>query len=179
MKQGSTLALIPSIGMTLFFGIGSIVKNNAQELPDQRLPLRTDGCYIDESATFFNSTQQYTMKQNAAWKDETYSPLTTILSISYLWPPLVTIVSTVVFGLLFSFVINLFKRPPKVKTTYMTPIVLSMWISILGRDRLRFWLDFDDEDGNSENNPDSRRNSIPVTLSVSLKSTYDILCKKV
>lgn len=161
------MALIPSISLTLFFGIGSIIKGNANELPNQRLPLRTDGCYVDDSMTFFNTTQQYTLKQNVAWKDETYSPLTTVLSISYLWQPLITIVGTVIFGLLFSFVVNLFKRPPKVKTKFMTPIILSMWIRILGVKRLRYWLDFDDEDESSENNPVSGRDSIPVTLSVS------------
>lgn len=94
------MALIPSIGLTLFFGLGSILKNNAGELPNQRLSLRTDGCYVNETRTsYMDDIEQYSFKQ--AWKDETYTPLTQALSISYLWQPLVTLVSTVVFGLLF------------------------------------------------------------------------------
>jgi len=116
---GSTLALIPSLGLTLFFGIGSIIKNNAGELTNQKLPLRTDGCYRNETLTsFLSSTQQYTSKANDAWKDEIYSPLNNVLSISYLWPPLVTVVTTVIFGLLFSVIINAFTKPRKGKRDY-------------------------------------------------------------
>lgn len=142
--------------MTLFFGIGSIIKNNAGELPDQRLPLRTDGCYINEtiSATFFDSSQ-HSLRQNVAWKDETYTPLTQVLSISYLWQPLVTIVSTVVFGLLFSFIINIFTKPPKVKALYMTPIIVSMWKSIFGVKKLSQWIDFDDDEEDDHANNDA------------------------
>lgn len=169
LDQGSTLALIPSVGLTLFFGIGSIIKNNAAELPDQRLPLRTDGCYIDEPMTsFFNNSQQFTLKQNDAWKDEMYSPLTKVLSISYLWQPVIPIVGTVIFGLLFSIVINIFKRPKRVKANYMTPIILSMWIRILGVKRLQNWIDFDDDEVEQANIDAVSRDSISRdSLSVS------------
>ncbi|KAJ6645757.1 Sodium-coupled monocarboxylate transporter 1 [Pseudolycoriella hygida] len=143
---GSTLALIPSIAMTLFFGLGSILKNNAGELPDQRLHVRTDGCYVNETITTSFDSALYSAKQNVAWKDETYPPLTEVLSISYLWQPLITIVSTVVFGLLFSVVINVFKKPPKVKAKYMTPIILSIWKKIYSEKRLNYWIDFSDDD---------------------------------
>lgn len=163
------MALIPSVGVTLFFGIGSIIKNNAGELPDQRLPVRTDGCYINEtiSATTFFDSSQYSVKQNVAWKDETYTPLTQVLSISYLWQPLVTIVSTVVFGLLFSFVINIFKKPPKVKAKYMTPLILSMWKGIFSAKKLNQWIDFDDDDDNNPSN-----DAISGRTSVSNDSIY-------
>lgn len=161
---GSTWALLPSVVLTLFFGIGSILKNNAGELPDQRLSLRTDGCYVNEtlSRSYIDSSH-YSFKQNVEWKDESYTTLTEVLSISYLWQPLVTLVSTVVFGLLFSFIVNLFKKPTKVKAKYMTPIILSMWIWILGVNRLSNWIDFDDSDDDVDNQSDntaSVRNSI-------------------
>lgn len=157
------MALLPSVVLTLFFGIGSILKNNAGELPDQRLPLRTDGCYVNEtlSRSYIDSSH-YSFKQNVEWKDESYTTLTEVLSISYLWQPLVTLVSTVVFGLLFSFIVNLFKKPTKVKAKYMTPIILSIWIRILGVNRLSNWIDFDDSDDvdNQSDNTASVRNSI-------------------
>lgn len=157
------MAVIPSVGITLFFGIGSIMKNNAHELPDQTLPVRTDGCYINETIKSFVDSSPYSMKQNIAWKDESYTPLTKVLSISYLWQPVITIVSTVVFGLLFSLIINIFKKSPKVKAKYMTPLILSMWKRILGVERLSHWIDFDDddeEDSHANDDTVSERNSI-------------------
>lgn len=157
------LAVIPSVGMTLFFGIGSIMKNNAGELPNQMLPVRTDGCYINETITTFADSSPYSMKQNVEWKDETYTTLTKVLSISYLWQPVITIVGTVVFGLLFSLIINMFQKSPKVKSKLMTPIILSMWKKILGVDKLSRWIDFDDhdeEDNHANEDAVSERNSI-------------------
>lgn len=100
------------------------------------------------SRSFFDENSlYYSDRQNIAWKDEEYNTLTQVLSISYIWPPLVTVVSTVVFGLLFSVVINMFKKPPKVKAIYMTPIILSFWKWFYGMEKLGQWVDFDEDGG--------------------------------
>jgi hypothetical protein len=147
--KGSVMGVIVSLAMTLFLGIGSIIAGNDGKLPNQKLSLRTDGCYLNETDSY--DIDQNFLRTNVAWKEQDYPGLDNIFAMSYLWQPLIPVVGTVVFGLIFSAIVNLLRKtdPTPVKTKYMTPIILSMWVKLLGRKRLTKWIRFeDDEDVN-------------------------------
>lgn len=119
-------------------------------------------------------SSQYSLRQNVAWKEESYSTMTQVLSISYLWQPVLTIVSTVVFGLLFSLIVNIFQKPPRVKAKYMTPIIMSMYKKILSAERLNSLFDFDDDDEEEEykGDDDATTRTVSVRNSISTDSLY-------
>lgn len=98
-------------------------------------------------------TKHFSIYENTAWKEEEYSSLNNIFAISYLWQPLITVVSTVVFGLIFSLCIQTRKKYARVKSGYLTPLVTSMWIKIFGKDRLAQWVEFEDLNANKLENP--------------------------
>lgn len=171
------LGMIPSLTITLFLGIGSILAGNAKELPNQKLPLRTDGCYWNETDVTSNFITRFSISENDGWKDQEYSTLNTIFSISYLWQPLITVVSSVVFGLLFSVIINQYRKSPPVKSRYLSPYIVTMWVKILGKEKLEQWIEFEDENTDMNENDLKKNESIGMgtipraTLSV-CKSNY-------
>lgn len=142
------LGVIPALVLTLFFGLGSILTGNAGNLPNQKLPLRNDGCYLNNTEEEYIFSTLVNKIKTDDWKDKEYSGLTNAFAISYLWLPVITILSTIFFGLLFSAIVNMFKASPPVKSRYMTPIILSMWVAILGKKRLESWVEFEIEDEN-------------------------------
>ncbi|ODN05898.1 Sodium-coupled monocarboxylate transporter 2 [Orchesella cincta] len=145
---GSLLGIICSLVLTLFIGIGSIVEGNAGKLSNQKLSVSTEECYINETTNSFYSPNDTapSLRFNTDWKNVEYSPLHNLLGISYLWLPAITIVGSIVFGLIFSMIINTFKKPKPVKAKYMTPIIVSMWVKIFGEKKASEWIDFHDED---------------------------------
>jgi hypothetical protein len=155
----------------LFLGIGSILAGNAKELPNQKLPLRTDGCYLNESDIGYSSNllPRFHISDNDGWKDQEYSTINTIFSISYLWQPLITILSSVIFGLLFSLIINQYRKAPPVKSRYLSPLVLKMWVKILGKKRLENWIEFEPEETDENENQVKKESfgmgTIPLTVS--------------
>lgn len=157
------LGIIPSLAVTLFVGIGSIVANNAKELPNQKLPLRTDGCYVNESTSVLSSTLplRFSISDNDGWKDQEYSTLTNIFAISYLWHPLITVVSSVIFGFLFSVIVNMKRKQRRVKSHYLTPLVLKLWVKILGREYMERWVEFEDKDSSLDKNNGTTSMTIP------------------
>lgn len=144
------MGAICSLILTLFIGIGSIIEGNAGHLSNQKLPLREDGCYINETTTESTILSEISPRFNKQWKDVEYSDLNNLFGISYLWLPAITVSSAIIFGLIFSMVINIWRKPPPVKAKYMTPMIVTMWRKILGEERIRHWVDFSDE--NDENN---------------------------
>lgn len=148
------LGILPTLIITLLLGIGSIVAENAGELPDQSLPFRTDGCYLNDTFGMKSNSNlyqgRYSLQDNMGWKDQEYSGWVNFLSISYLWQPLITVCSTVFFGLIFSIAINIYKKrsgwvPTPVPKKYFTPVIVSMWVRLLGKERLQDWIDFDEK----------------------------------
>ena len=154
--QGSMLGVIPSLIITIFIGVGSIVAGNAKNLPNQKLPLRQDGCYVNSTDLYSTANSFFSspmVKSEPEWKQLEYSGLNNFLGVSYLWHPLITVVTTVVFGLIFSFIINKYKKSKPVKVKYLTPVVLKFWVKVLGKERLEGWVDFvDEEELELENN---------------------------
>jgi hypothetical protein len=142
------LGVLPCLAVTIFIGVGSIVAGNAGNLPNQKLPLSQDGCYlINSTHSTLSPSSFYTdpsiMKTSSpSWKDLEYSGLNNFLAVSYLWHPLITVVTTVLFGLAFSLIINQFQKSKPVKIKYLTPIVLTFWVWVLGKKKLEGWVDF-------------------------------------
>ncbi|XP_035714145.1 sodium-coupled monocarboxylate transporter 1 isoform X2 [Folsomia candida] len=159
---GSMLGIIPTLAITLFIGVGSILQGNEGLLPVQKLPLRTDGCYVNEMLqdTFFSPAGK-------GWKDEDYSPLTKIFSIAYLWQPAITIMSTLIFGMLFSIIINASGgnngRKRRVKSRYLSPHVLSMWVYIFGSERMKKWVEFEEDEDVARNKIDNSDNKSEIS----------------
>jgi len=137
--------VITSLVLTLFLGIGSILAGNDKRLPSQKLFLRTDGCYTNDTDPFFNLTIP---RHNTEWKDIELEGADNLYAMSYLWQPIVPIVGTVVFGFIFSIIINMLRKtePTPVKTRFMTPIMVSMWVKLLGKEKLSRWMQFEDDE---------------------------------
>lgn len=156
--QGSILGAICSLVLTLFIGIGSIIQGNAGKLSNQKLPLRTDGCYILENETqsstvnyfIVEDSDQFSVRGNTAWKDEEFSALNSLFGISYLWLPAITVCSAIIFGLIFSMLINIKSKQAPVKEKYLTPIIVTMWKKILDPERLKRWIEFESIDDNNK-----------------------------
>lgn len=131
--QGSIVGAICALILTLFIGVGSIVEGNAGNLSNQKLPLRTDGCYLNESlGGLIESTN---------WKDIEYSGMNNLLGISYLWQPAIPVCGSIIFGLIFSIIYRLFRKQGPVKAKYMTPIIVSLWQKILSEKTFNDWIE--------------------------------------
>lgn len=83
----------------LLLGVGSIIAGDRGDLPDQKLPLSTSGCYGLEPNVTFTS-----LIAADSWKDGNDSTLIKILSISYVWYPGIGCLSTIFFGIIFSLI---------------------------------------------------------------------------
>lgn len=144
-----------SIAVTLFLGIGSTINGLNGNLPNQKLSLQTDGCYMENSTTagLTNSwvAQQdpfdhQSLLKSSSWKEEEYSTLLDLFSVSYIWHPFVAVVGTVMFGLLFSTIVNCFVEPKHpVKAKYMSPIVVKIWRKVLSDNMFKYWIEDEDE----------------------------------
>jgi hypothetical protein len=75
---GLALALV----ISLFFGVGAVLSGNAWNLPDKKLPLRTDGCYWNESGS---SMEKLSLNQNTFWKEHEYPGLDNLFAFSFQW----------------------------------------------------------------------------------------------
>lgn len=169
------LGVFPALFLTLFIGVGSILDGNEGLLPNQKLPLRTDGCYINDTIDDFTTTISSMFGDSrsgsiissypTSWKDEEYSALTKLFSVAYLWQPVITVLSTIIFGLLFSIMINLWRKNGEkgdrhrqpVKSRYLSPHILTMWVKLLGKDRLKDWVEFEDEDEDVQDSKEERK----------------------
>lgn len=173
------MGAICSLILTLFIGIGSIVQGNAGKLSNQKLSLRTDGCYLNTTTVspenYFIATSpeddlSLSPRFNTAWKDEEYSALNNLFGISYLWLPAITVASTIIFGLIFSIIINMtMKKRALVKVKHLTPIVAKMWVKILGKERLLNWIDFSTDDDTDKKKNDANNRSSSTSKSNSIK----------
>jgi hypothetical protein len=148
--------------MSLFFGIGAILAENAGKLPNQKLPLRTDGCYYYWNESVAISSEFASVGENTFWKDEEYSGLDNLFAISFQWQPMIPVVGTVLFGLIFSVVVNVVRkdRNSPVKEKYLTPVVLSMWVKVFGKVEVSRWVEFEVLDSDQQNEIKGIRNSM-------------------
>jgi hypothetical protein len=164
--QGSLLGLALALVISLFFGIGAILAGNAGKLPSQKLPLRTDGCYCwNESGAIssdLSSVERLSLRENTSWKDEEYSGFDNLFAISFQWQPMIPVVGTILFGLIFSVVVNVVRkvRNRPVKEKYLTPVILSMWVKVFGKVEVSRWVEFEVLDSDQQNEMEGIRNSM-------------------
>jgi hypothetical protein len=143
--------------ISLFFGIGAILAGNAGKLPSQKLPLRTDGCYCwNESGTIsseLSSVERLSLRENTFWKDEEYSGFDNLFAISFQWQPMIPVIGTILFGLIFSVVVNVVRkvRNRLVKEKYLSPVILSMWVKVFGKVEVSRWVEFEVFDSDQQN----------------------------
>lgn len=141
-----------SIVLTLFLGIGSTINGLNGNLPNQKLSLETDGCYVVNSTTDYWVAQQnsfadrQSLLMSSSWKEEEYSFILDLFSVSYIWHPFVAVVGTVMFGLIFSAIVNFFVEPKHpVKSKYMSPILVKIWRKVLSDNMFKYWIEDEDE----------------------------------
>ncbi|ODN05896.1 Sodium-coupled monocarboxylate transporter 2 [Orchesella cincta] len=139
---GSILGAAVSISLTLFLGIGSTINGINGNLPNQKLPLRTNGCYLNESDS--NSLWKE-INEQVSWKEEEHSGIINFFSVSYIWHPAVAVLGTVIFGLIFSTIVNVFIAPEyPVKEEYMSPLIVKMWKKVLSDEMFHRFIQEDD-----------------------------------
>ncbi len=190
-RQGIMLALVVSIAISAFVGLGNIIAGINDELPNQKLPLLTSGCQlVNETAEeLFTTTPAVLghdlfasphLRANTAWKNRDDSFALRVWSISYIWQPGIGGLSTLFFGLIFSALVLLRKkRAPRVNESLLSVPFTNMWKRLFGMEYLEKWVDFDSPPhcgvAQKEKSPDSEFSiKLPRRISNSSK-VYAIL----
>jgi len=104
------------VSLVGFISIGGLVDSN---LPNQKLQLSTAGC------VGLNSTEPGIIDDGLYWKEQEYSLLTILFSISFLWASLIGSLSTFFFGALYSLFFT--NQPNSVDRRCISPPLLSFW----------------------------------------------------
>jgi len=148
---GTLLGMITSIFFTAFIGLGNIVSGIQGVLPNQRLNLTLEGCVcrdgdIEQFCRDFPDNQYLNLPDNSHWKDNGDSPLVRMFSVSYVWQPGIGGLSTVVFGIIFSYLVIVFDKSQrkKVHARLLCKPFIRLWNRLLGEKRMLNWIDFDE-----------------------------------
>lgn len=108
-SKGSLLGMILTLFLMSTFIVGNL-SVDVDRLPDQRLFLDTSGCELVNTSTTATSIWTNT---STNWKNEDYSGIIKLLSISYMWYSAMGCVLCVFFGLIFSIAINYWDKKPR------------------------------------------------------------------
>lgn len=140
-SKGSLLGMIATFVLMIVYIIGNL---SADGLPDQRLFLNTSSCELENSTT---TTTWYatTSITSTSWKDEEYSGMTKLLSVSYMWYSAMGCVLCVFFGLIFSIAINYCDKGPRklVHGKCISPPILKLLNKLLPN-HIQHWVDQSD-----------------------------------
>lgn len=172
---GILMGLVPSVALTLFIGVGSILAGNDSKLPNQKLPFGNDGCYLNGTLTTeaAATTLARFTTTSSNWKDQEYSSIINVLSLSYMWQGIVPVFCTIIFGLIFSLIVRRFRKFPKFSSAFMSQPILKLWIFLRGRDNLRHLIEFEDEnvkkpsvvvDDEIQQNQNGKKNSLYIDV---------------
>lgn len=151
-----------SILISGFVGLGNIIAGREGKVPEaeQRLQLCTNGCETEPISRFFrkNMTHGYNMISDymekegpsimaySGWKEahKDDSWALKVWSLSYIWQPGIGCVTTLIFGILFSYIIIALKKHPKEKvhTSLLSKPWLSLWEKIFGKESMSNWVDY-------------------------------------
>lgn len=138
-SKGSLLGMVASFILMITFIVGNL---SAEGLPDQRLFLDNSGCELENSTTTTTWTSTIT---STSWKDEEYSGITKLLSVSYMWYSGMGCVLCVFFGLIFSVAINYWDKSPRklVHGNCISPPILQL-LNKLFPNHIQRWVDQSD-----------------------------------
>jgi len=116
-----------------------IANVTSDSLPDQKIPLSTDGCPNNTISEIFSS-------EINEWRDEDYSFITKILSMSYMWYSGLGCSMTFLFGLIFSPLFDHFSKDKKdlVNPLCISPLVLNFFIRFFP-EKTKTWIDLSTE----------------------------------
>lgn len=138
-SKGSLLGMIAAFVLMITFIIGNL---SAEGLPDQRLFLNTSSCELENSTTTTTWSAAIT---STSWKEEEYTGMTKLLSVSYMWYSAMGCVLCVIFGLIFSVGINYFEKVPRklVHAKCISPPIMKLLNKIFPK-HIQQWVDQSD-----------------------------------
>lgn len=147
--------MLCSIALSAFVGIGNIIADRNEKLPNQRLDLSTDGCErisktISSNFSLAEDIDGLSLRSQTYWKelhkDDSFA--IKIWSISYIWQPAIGCVTTLLFGAFFSFVIIAVNRKSikRVHKNLLSKPWLRFWERIFSQEMLGEWIDYGDEE---------------------------------
>jgi sodium-coupled monocarboxylate transporter 8/12 len=157
---GVSLGVAVSLIFSLFVGVGNIFAGRAGNLPldEQKLFTTTAGCNLtalpEEGISSFIGQfydrhefglDEFT-RAKTDWKDDPKFQSFEIMmwSISYIWLPGIGGVTTLIFGLIFSAIINAkAKGILKVNKSLLSKPFLRLWKLCFGQKHLDKWVDYD------------------------------------
>jgi len=164
-ELGVLLALVCSVAISMFIGLGNIIAGIDEKLPNQKLPLSIEGCAIVNLTTGATTTTTTEFSNfhslpshpafldslysrssiNTEWKNRDDSIALRIWSLSYIWQPGVGVISTFVLGLIFSGIIVICRKGkgPKINYSLMSEPFLKFWRMCFGQKYLNKWIDYD------------------------------------
>lgn len=144
--------MFSSIIFSGFVGLGNIIAGMQNLLPNQRLNLTLQGCVcsngeVQQHCRDFPDNKYLDLPDNSHWKDNDDSGLVQVFTTSYMWQPAVGALSTVVFGIFFSLIVNLFwpGKRKKVHAKLLSKPFIRLWSTLLGESRMDNWIDYDEK----------------------------------
>jgi len=155
---GILLGMVTSILLSGFIGLGNIIVGRQDKLPNLRLDLTLRGCPCgngngtadlrEECSAFLEPEDLHylDMKYDENWKDfGNPGFFLKVWSTSYIWQPGIGELSTIIFGLIYSFIIiGLSKKKiKKVHVKLLSKPFMRMWNALLGPERMKDWVDYD------------------------------------
>lgn len=147
-----------SIILSGYVGIGNIIEGRNNNLPDQRLELSVTECLVrnigsnveGRPLSDFDYQGNWSYTHASDWKelhtDDSFARK--IWSISYIWQPGIGCVSTILFSIIFSYIIIAINRKSieKVHRNLLSKPWLRFWERILGQEKMSNWVDYSDEE---------------------------------
>lgn len=124
------IGVIVSYALSIFIGLGSSISGGNGDLPNQKCSFSTEGC-----SDFFTNTESikyvtHSTRPSETWKNQEYSRYIQLMSISYLYFPMIGTFGTIIFGLIFSWVVSvlgLSKDDKKVSIDCISPPFMWLW----------------------------------------------------
>ncbi|XP_035714103.1 sodium-coupled monocarboxylate transporter 1 [Folsomia candida] len=159
---GVLCGMIISIAISGFVGLGNILAGRKNLLPNMRLPLTIRGCPCANMTGFEAACEDLVdeddqdrldLPDTSGWKNLEYSGWVKIWSASYMWQPGIGIVSTLIFGILFSSLVSaLFpQRYPKVKSNLLSRPFVRLWNKMFGVKCMQQFIDYGEHSDNNNN----------------------------
>lgn len=143
--------MFASILFAGFIGLGNIIAGVQDLLPNQRLNLTVAGCTCsngieEQFCRDFPDNDYLDLPDNSYWKENGDSGLIRIFTTSYIWLPGAGVLSTIVFGTLFSLLVILIdkNRRKKVHARLLSKPFIKLWNKVFGKSFMDEWIDYDD-----------------------------------